>query len=345
MRRSLVLPLVLAALALSACGSDDDTDSASTGAGSAATSTTARADAGAFPVTVTHARGATTIEKEPKRVVTVGLRDQDALLALGVKAVGAMDWFQQDTFAKWPWEDWGGQPPKVISTGGFEINFERVAAARPDLILGIYQEISGADYKRLSQIAPTVAQSAKDKPYTTPWRDETRAIATAVGRTTRGEELIKGVDEQYAKTRKEHPEFAGEEAMVIDPSGDNVFAFGSTDPRGQFLGELGFDSSKRIDKLAKGEFGTEVSDERLEILDVDKLFVLIDGNNRKKFFDKPLVKRLDVYKRGDIVEIPYYDKPQYGAAMAFNSVHSLPYAIDGVLKLIADGEAKKQAAR
>lgn len=345
MRRSFALPLVLAALALSACGSDDDTDTTSAGAGSGTTATSAKADAGAFPVTVTHARGTTTIEKEPKRIVTVGLRDQDTLLALGIRAVGAMDWFQQDTFAKWPWEDWGGQPPKIISTGGFEINFERVAAERPDLILGIYQDISGGDYKRLSQIAPTVAQSAKDKPYTTPWRDETRAIATSVGRRTEGEKLIAGVDARFAKARQEHPEFRGQEAMVIDPSGDSVYGFSSTDPRGQFLGELGFDSSKRIDDLAKGEFGTDISDERLKILDVDKLFVLIDKNNRKKFFDKPLVKSLDVYKRGDIVEVPYYDEPRQGAAMAFNSVHSLPYAIDGVLKLVADAEAKKEAAR
>lgn len=255
-----------------------------------------------------------------------------------------MDWFQQDTFNKWPWEDWGGEGPKVVSTGGFDVNFERVAAERPDLILGIYQDLGEGDYKRLSQIAPTVAQSADHKPYTTPWREETRAIAEAVGRKEQGEQLIKGVDERFAKAREEHPEFKGEEAMIIDPSGDSVYAFSSTDPRGQFLAELGYDSSKRIDELAKGEFGTEVSGERLDVLDVDKLFVLADKNNRAKFFDKPLVKQLDVVKRGDVVEVPYYDRPQTGAAVAFNSVHSLPYAIDGMLKLIADNEAKKQGA-
>jgi iron complex transport system substrate-binding protein len=68
-------------------------------------------------VTIEHARGSTTIQSEPKRVVTVGLRDQEPLLALGVKAVGAMDWFQQDTFAEWPWEKraWSGKPPQVVA--------------------------------------------------------------------------------------------------------------------------------------------------------------------------------------------------------------------------------------
>lgn len=344
MSRRPLVPLFLAtlALALSACGGDDESSTTPAGSG---TTTAARAATDTFPVTVEHARGTTTIPQEPKRVVTVGLRDQDPLLALGVKAVGAMDWFQQDTFAKWPWEDWGGTPPKVVSTGGFDVNFERVAALRPDLILGVYQELGKGDYDKLSKIAPTVAQSGKFKPYTMPWREETRSIARSVGRKAEGERLIKDVEARYAKVRAEHPEYRGVEAMVIDPSGGKPFAFSSTDPRGQILKEMGFDSSTRIDELAKGEFGTEISSERLDVLDVDRLFVLIDRNNRKQLFDNPQFQRLDVVKRGDVVEIPYYDEPQYGAAMAFNSVHSLPYAIDGLIGLITKADAAKAAAK
>ena len=33
--------------------------------------------------------------KKPKQVVTLGLSDQDAVLALGVKPVGAIDWFKE----------------------------------------------------------------------------------------------------------------------------------------------------------------------------------------------------------------------------------------------------------
>ncbi|MDO9410457.1 iron-siderophore ABC transporter substrate-binding protein [Patulibacter sp.] len=339
MRRLGLLPLLLATVTLAACGgSDDDSTPATAGTGT----TAARATDG-FPVTVTHARGTTEIPSEPKRVVTVGLRDQDTLLALGVKAVGAMDWFQQDTFAKWPWEDWGGTPPEIVSTGGFEVNFERVAAARPDLILGVYQDISKGDYEKLSQIAPTVAQSPKYKAYTTPWREETRTIAKSVGRTAAADRLIEDVDARFQKVREEHPEYRGKEAVVVDPS--STYAFSSTDPRGQFLKELGFAGSPSIDKLAKGEFGLSLSDEQLTALDVDKLFLLVDAKGGEKVLDNPLFKRLDVVKRGDVVKVPYYDKPQTGAAIAFNSVLSLPYAIDGTVKLITENEAQKQAQR
>ncbi|WP_210492445.1 iron-siderophore ABC transporter substrate-binding protein [Patulibacter sp. SYSU D01012] len=326
MRLPRVLLLVLVGLLLAGCGGDRDDGTTTSSAGAAA---------GAFPVTVTHARGSTTIEQEPRRVVAVGLRDQDTLLALGIKAVGAMDWFGQGTFAKWPWEDWGGAPPKVVSTGGFDIDFERVAAARPDLILGVYQDLKKGDYDKLTKIAPTVAQSAKHKPYTMPWREETREIARAVGRTQQAEALIAKVDARFAQVRKEHPEFRGKTAAMVDPSGTNTFVFGSTDPRGQFLEELGFAPSAPIERAVKGEFGTEISDERLDLLDVDHLFVLADRNTRGKLLSKPLFRRLDVAKEGRVVELPYYDAPQYGAAVAFNTVLSIPYGIDGVLKQMA----------
>ena len=123
-----------------------------------------RASGGAFPVKIEHALGTTTIPEEPKRIVVVGYTDQEPLLAMGIKPVGAMDWFGQGTFAKWPWERdaWGGEPPAIVSSKSYEIDFEKVAAQRPDLILGVYAEIKKPDYEKLSQIAPTVAQAKGD---------------------------------------------------------------------------------------------------------------------------------------------------------------------------------------
>ncbi|MDP3890685.1 MAG: iron-siderophore ABC transporter substrate-binding protein, partial [Nocardioides sp.] len=62
--------------------------------GSTATPTTtsdssSEADANAYPVTIEHAFGSTTIEEEPTRVVTLGWTDHDVVLSLGVVPVGA----------------------------------------------------------------------------------------------------------------------------------------------------------------------------------------------------------------------------------------------------------------
>ena len=232
-RISLVALLLLATI-VAGCGDDDAADTGS--------STPPAAAADAFPVTIKHAHGSTTIKSEPKRIVAVGLRDHEPLLALGIKAVGAMDWFQEGTYGKWPWERerMGRHAAADDQHRRFEINFERVAAQRPDLILGIYQEIKRGDYRKLSAIAPTIAQSADHKPYTTPWREETLTIAEAVGRKEQGQRLIDEVDAKFAKVRADHPEFKGKEAMMADPGSGEFFGFTSVDPRGQFLEEMGF---------------------------------------------------------------------------------------------------------
>ena len=84
--RPLALAVTIGALALTGCstGSTDDD----------ATTTTTKAEADAFPVTIEHAFGETTIEKAPTRVATVGWTDQDMAAALGVVPVGAtkMTW-------------------------------------------------------------------------------------------------------------------------------------------------------------------------------------------------------------------------------------------------------------
>lgn len=71
----------MVALVLAGCGGG------TTSAGSEPTSPAT----GRFPVTVEHKYGTTEIPAEPQRIVTLGLSDRDAVLALGKKPVGAVD--------------------------------------------------------------------------------------------------------------------------------------------------------------------------------------------------------------------------------------------------------------
>jgi iron complex transport system substrate-binding protein len=54
-----------------------------------------------------------------------------------------------------------------------DINFERIAALEPDLILGVYSGMTARDYELLPQIAPTVAQTDRYIDYGTPWQEHT----------------------------------------------------------------------------------------------------------------------------------------------------------------------------
>jgi iron complex transport system substrate-binding protein len=323
LRTAAALLLAAATLALAACGSDDDVPTRSAGNPASA----------AVPVTIQHALGSTTIESQPKRVVVVGYTDHETLLALGIKPVGAMDWFGDGTYGKWPWERaaWGGEPAQIVSNKSYEVDFEKVASLRPDLILATYANLKRNEYDKLSQIAPTVAQ-AKGVAYTTPWRDMTRVIAKAVGRSAQGEKLIGDVEAQFAAFRKEHPEVADQQALVVDAgqAPKSYYPFTSADPRGQFLAELGYKGSPAIDKLAGDTFGAEVAKERVDLLDVDRLFLLIDPPAKKRLDADQLFNRLDVARSGRVTSLGYYSGDQLGAAVAFNTVLSIPFALKGI---------------
>ena len=70
--RTLATALSVCALALTGC-STGSTDSSEAEAKT-------EAEAGAFPVTIEHALGKTTIKEEPKRVATLGWNDQDSVV-------------------------------------------------------------------------------------------------------------------------------------------------------------------------------------------------------------------------------------------------------------------------
>jgi iron complex transport system substrate-binding protein len=317
-----LLAAVLATIALG-CG-DDDEEPAPSGA-----------ESSAFPVTLTHSLGKTTIPAAPERVVVVGFSDHEPLLALGIEPVGAMDWFGEGTYGKWPWERaaWDGEPAEIVSTKAGEIDLENVAALRPDLILGLYADLDRSQYDKLSQIAPTVAQADGDA-YTTPWQDMTRVAAKAVGREAQGEKLIKETEARFGAFRKRHPEAAGETALVVDAgtAPTTYYPFTSSDPRGQFVAELGYRGSDAIDKLAGDGFGVEIAKERVDMLDVDRLFLLIDPAAKERLDGDPLFNRLDVAREGRVTALPYYSSNQIGAALAFNTVLSIPYALEGISK-------------
>src|SRR5947208_1088714 len=123
--------VVLTAIALlaSACGSTAAGPGTSPPAGGQTT----------FPVRVEHKYGTAAITKAPSRVVTLGLSDQDAVLALGIRPVGAIDWFGERPYGQWPWTKdlWGDKPPEVVGQRD-DYNFEKIINLKPDLIIGLY---------------------------------------------------------------------------------------------------------------------------------------------------------------------------------------------------------------
>ena len=62
------------------------------------------------------------------------------------------------------------------------IEIEKVAAQRPDLILGVYAGMTKKEYESLSKLAPVVAQPKGKPDYGSSWQEETPITGKAVGK-------------------------------------------------------------------------------------------------------------------------------------------------------------------
>ncbi|MCE0766210.1 iron-siderophore ABC transporter substrate-binding protein [Pseudonocardia kujensis] len=333
--------LAVLALALAGCAGGPDARPAAPPAGAA--------EAGAFPTTVAHKFGSTTIEAEPKRVVAVGLTDQDAVLALGVVPVGTTEWFGNAPGALFPWakarfdEIADGSPlPEVLPfTDG--VAYERVAALRPDLILATYSGLGQADYDRLSRIAPTVAQPGDVPDYGLGWREQTTAVGAALGRPAAAAELVADVEKRFADARAAHPEFAGRTAEVATFYDGQYYVYGSKDPRGRVLGELGLTVPPVVDQLAGQEFGATVSLERSDVLDVDALIWLDAGGEgvQQSVLGQPSYTARPVHTEGRDLFVSYDGGSTLDPIGGFVTVLSLPVLLDALpdqLAALSDGD-------
>ncbi|MFF8034747.1 MULTISPECIES: iron-siderophore ABC transporter substrate-binding protein [unclassified Streptomyces] len=324
----------VAALVLTACGGGTGDSSSAKDASSPAG---AGARSAAFPVTVAHKYGSTTIEKEPERIVTLGLSDQDAVLALGVKPVGAVDWFKEKPYGKWPWTKdlWGSDTPEIVGERD-EYNMEKIAALEPDLVIAQYSGMKKEQYDTLSQFTKVVAQPRDHPDYGAPWETTTRRIATSLGKEKQAEKLIRGIGARFEAVREEHPEFAGLTLAVADSfEAGKYSAFTGTDPKAIFFEELGFKLKPEIDRLAKPGWNVaELSAEKLDVLDADRLVWVTSGTDADdRIKAEALYRKLKVSQEERDLFVPYQD-PDVGAAFSFNTVLSIPYAIEEITPLL-----------
>jgi iron complex transport system substrate-binding protein len=329
---ALVLVLVLGA---AGCGSADDESPAAA----------AKAETGVFPVTVTHRFGTTTVPAKPKRIAVVGLNEQDILLALGEKPVATTEWYGDQPYAVWPWARpaLGDAKPAVLeNTDGFQ--FERIAALRPDLIVGTNSGMKRADYRKLSAIAPTIASVRGGTDYFSRWDEQTVTVAKAIGKEAAGRSLVKRIKEAYAKAAAEHPEFRGKTAtfsqngfysgqLYLYPEGLNT----------EFLTYLGFEINPKVTALAK-QPGVQVpiSAEQLPILDSD---VIVFATEKPS--DIPALMKVKLFPRIPAIadKRAVFTDATLSGAMYFISPLSLPYVLERLVPQLEAAIAGKAPRR
>lgn len=342
-RRSALTGLAaVGALALAGCqtGSSSEDDAANDAQGD-------------FPRTVEHAYGSTTIDEAPQRVATIAWVNQDVVLALGVVPVGiaatdfggnenqSTDWFD-DALA----ENGGEEPTKWSETDG--LDFQAIAAAEPDLIVGVYSGMTEEDYNRLSEIANTIAPPKDTAAYGAAWDESTRMIGEALGRDDQAEELISSVEQQLEQAAEDNPQLGGKTFIygTVDPSAEEqISIYTDVDNRPRFLTALGMEQAPVVVE-AEGEqpdaFFIGWSPERADELESDVLVSwAADESAREAIESDELLNKIPAVANDRLV---LQTDGQETLSVSAASPLSIPWAIENVVPQIAQVLAETESA-
>jgi iron complex transport system substrate-binding protein len=301
-----------------------------------------------YPITIQHAFGTTVIERKPERVATVAWANHEVPLALGIVPVGMAraNFGDDDGDGILPWvaarlDELKAETP-VLFDEGDGIDFEAVAATRPDVILAAYSGLSQTDYDTLSAIAPVIAYP--QAPWSTDWRETIRMDSAGLGMAAEGEALIAGIEADIARTLDGHPELKGKSAMFIthlsawDLSIVNFYT--ANDTRVKFFADLGLTSPKSVVQASQsGKFSGSVSAEQIDAFDdVDILVTYGDGMLFDALKANALMLHMPAVARESIVML--------GNNAVGNAANPTPLSIRWVLKdyvkLLSEAAKKPQ---
>jgi len=273
-------------------------------------------------VTISHKFGETKVPAHPSRVVTVGWTDQDFVLPFGVVPVSTRSFFEN--YNNYPWVKAATDGKGVTTWGGDEIDFEAIAAQKPDLIFAIYETVDKETYDRLSQIAPTVIQSSDYADEETPWNVQLLTTGKALGKEAQAQELVDKVQGRIDEARRANPEFDGK-TLVVDfgPESGGHYLLPENDPRRSLFGALGFKTQNVTG---------DVSEEKLAELDRDVLFV--NGATKEQMLQSPAFARLGVV-RDDRTLYTTFDSNLSGA-LTYSGPDALLYALDVLTPQLAN---------
>jgi len=131
---------------------------------------------------------------EPQRVVAVSYETPWQLQAVGVTPVGILDfspWADSFTAAQ---QEFIADVPTVGTFGS--LNFEAIADAAPDVIIGDAYEIDDATFEQLSRIAPTVIVGGDVRG---DWKLTSTMTAQAAGAADKLEQAVTDYDALLAR--------------------------------------------------------------------------------------------------------------------------------------------------
>lgn len=315
---------VLAASSVASCS--QTTASPPPGAAGSASPTV---PGGTFPTDVTHRYGTTTIPHAPTRVITLGQTDHDPAIALGVTPV-AVAGFLGGTYSPvrpWNTHGFGGEKPTVLDMQ--KIDFEKVAALAPDLILAVMSGITADDFAKLSAICPTVAQPVDYEDWAVPVKPHTELVGAALGQRDAAQKLLDDLDAAFTKAQQDNPSLVGKRAICAEKWAADFTVLGTGAPRTAFLTDLGMVLPDSLTALAGKGYNAPLSAEKVDLLDdLDVVVWTTDVEQTKALLSDKLVATLRTTKEQRYVLAPNGGNDDLLYSMDWGSILSNGWALE-----------------
>ncbi|MFJ4223802.1 iron-siderophore ABC transporter substrate-binding protein [Microbacterium sp. NPDC089695] len=300
------------------------------------------ADDSAFPVTIEHVYGETTIESKPERVATIAWANHEVPLALGIVPVGMSKatWGDDDDNGILPWveeklDELGGDEP-VLFDESDGIDYEAVADTQPDVILASYSGLTQEEYDTLSKIAPVVAYP--DVAWGTPVDEMIEMNSKALGLEAEGDALVEQLQSDADAALEEHSILKDKKVLFayVDPTDlSQVGYYTAADTRPGYLHDnLGLPFPSIVEENADSqEFYLTVSAEEADkFSDVDVFVTYGDDSLIATLQADPLLSKIPAIAEGRIAILP--DATPI-AASANPSPLSIPWGLSDYLAILA----------
>lgn len=240
LRAALAAAVIVPLFAVTACAS-----TAGSSGGDAASGDT---------VVVDTVYGEVTVPAAPERVAAVSYDTPWQVMSLDVPVIATIDYTQWiDTYT----EDQQAYIADATAVGTYgEINFEALAGAAPDVIVGDAYEVDEATFTRLSEIAPTVIVGGEERG---DWQALTEDLATALGAHDTWAEAKASYEARRDEVKEQCADVISTNTWANFSLGDEAGQFSIQLPTGAtgnlIVNEMGLAYGKGIPLEDEGGFG------------------------------------------------------------------------------------------
>jgi iron complex transport system substrate-binding protein len=249
--------------------------------------------------TIDHVAGETCVPSSPQRLVALSVPTMADALAVGVKPVGTILYFDEPP----PYLKGKLDGIEPVGTNN-QPNLEKILTLNPDLIIG-FQYVAESVYGQLSQIAPTVLDDWKGYPS---WKDHFNFVAEVLGKTEEAERVWAHYDRRIQELRAALDDSDRDtEVSIVRVCCGNL----ATDVKNSFIGtilnDVGFSRPPAQDIEVENGL-VFLSEELIADMNGDIIFVIVDKDeDSQKVFEqlqqKPLWNQLKAVQQGQVYPV------------------------------------------